>query len=147
MPSIETPYEFKGSIQEVFNGIANYKEYVNYIEGVSTIHLLPPKEPQSTAQVRYDINLIKKFYYVLNMFEEKYCKISWTMTDSNLMKKNNGCWIFSEKGKNKTHAVYRLDVEFSGFIPSSLTAKLAEASLPRMFLGMQTLIDRTRQSS
>lgn len=140
MPTLETKHEFSGSIAAVFRGIRSYEQYSNYIPGVTYVEVLPAQHVGSSCQVRYELNIVKKIYYVLNMFEDTPNKISWNLAESNVMKKNDGAWILSEISKNKTLAIYQLDVAFRGLVPSALTNKIAKTSLPGMFEGMQKLI-------
>ena len=75
------------------------------------------------------------------MFEEAPNKIWWDMDDSNIMKYSNGSWDLSDAGKNKTKAVYKLDVGFSGFVPQKIVDQIAKANLELMMTGFQKLID------
>ena len=141
MPGLEKKHEFIGGIQQVFLAITSYEKYSKYIQGVTDVRVLPAVAPGSRCQVRYELNIIKKFFYVLDMYEEEPCKISWQLAESNLMKKNDGLWILEERSRDKTTASYSLDVAFRGLVPSSITKGVAKTSLPAMFEGMQRLID------
>jgi ribosome-associated toxin RatA of RatAB toxin-antitoxin module len=134
---------FKGSIDQVFKGIGSYTLYPEHIPGVQKIEVLPPKLPKSTCQVRYEINVIKTFYYVIDMFEESPKKIWWTMSESNLMKSNSGQWDLKEVDKNTTEATYTLDVAFKGFVPGAVTDRVAKANLPAMMAGFQKIIEQS----
>ena len=141
LAKIETTHVFDGTVEKVFKGIRNFEEYSNYLPGVTSIEVLPAKVDGSICQVRYDINLIKKFHYVLDMFEEEPNKLWWTLNESNLMKFNEGHWDLTAKGKTKTSAIYKLEVKFKGLVPSVVTDKVAKASLPSLFEGFQQIID------
>ncbi len=147
MASLETETTFNGSLESVFEGIKKYDKYPKYLPGVTRIDVLPPKEKGSVCQVRYELNIVKTFFYVLNMFEEGPKKIWWTLDDSNILKANNGSWTFKPKGKEKsktqtqTHAIYKLDIKFKGLIPGVITDQVAKANLPLMMTGFQKLID------
>ena len=101
MAKLETDHIFRGSVAETFEGIRQYERYPDYLPGVTKVKLLEPKAPGSTCQVRYEINIIKKFYYVLNMFEDKPGRIWWSLDDSNLMKGNDGEWELSAKDQDR----------------------------------------------
>jgi ribosome-associated toxin RatA of RatAB toxin-antitoxin module len=143
MASLETETTFNGSLESIFEGIKKYDKYPKYLPGVTRIDVLPPKEKGSVCQVRYELNIVKTFFYVLNMFEDGPKKIWWTLDDSNILKSNNGSWTFKQKGKEKTktHAVYKLDIKFKGLIPGVITDQVAKANLPLMMTGFQKLID------
>lgn len=141
MAEISKEQVFKGKCPEVFAGIQKYEKYPDYLPGVTAIKVLPAKKPGSTCQVRYELKLIKSFFYTLNMFVEAPNKIWWDMDDSNIMKYSNGSWILTDNGNNTTQAVYKLDVGFSGFVPQKIVDQIAKANLELMMNGFQKLIN------
>jgi ribosome-associated toxin RatA of RatAB toxin-antitoxin module len=141
LAKLETEHVFRGSVDKVFSAIGKYDLYPDYLPGVTKIEVLPAKATGSRCQVRYELNLIKKFYYVLDMFEEAPNRIWWKLDDSNLMKQNDGSWEFTKKSADATKARYTLDVKFKGLVPSSITDQIAKANLPAMLTGFQKLID------
>jgi ribosome-associated toxin RatA of RatAB toxin-antitoxin module len=146
MASLETETTFSGTVESVFEAIRKYDKYPEYLPGVTKIDVLPAKEKGSVCQVRYELNIVKTFFYVLNMFEDGPKKIWWTLAESNILKANNGSWTFKTKPKekNKTHASYKLDIRFKGLIPSAITDQVAKANLPLMMNGFQKLIDDSK---
>jgi len=138
---VETEHIFSSGIHETFEGIRQYDQYPEYLPGISKLIVLPAKKKNSTCQVRYEINLIKQFYYVIDMFEESPQKIWWNLAESNLMKMNNGEWQLSETNENQTHATYNLEVKFKGLVPSAVTNKVIQANLMATLNGFQSLID------
>jgi coenzyme Q-binding protein COQ10 len=144
MAQLETQHLFQGVPQKVFAGIASYDKYHKHLPGVTKTEILPPKVAGSKCRVRYELNLIKTFYYVLNMFEDAPRKVSWTLDESNLMKDNRGSWTLQPSGKEKTQATYTLELKFGMFVPSAITDSLAKANLPAMMAGFQKLIDETK---
>jgi coenzyme Q-binding protein COQ10 len=142
MAELETTHNFKGDIKKVFKALGQYERYPEFIPGVTGIQVLPPPAG-STAKclVRYEINIVKTFFYAIEMFDNGQDKIWWKMTDSNLMKKNDGSWTLSGSGADETKALYKLDVAFKGLVPSMITDQVAKANLPGMFAGFQKLIE------
>jgi coenzyme Q-binding protein COQ10 len=138
---LETEHTFKGNIQKVYSGLGQYQRYPEYLPGVTGIKVLPPTQAQSKCQVRYELRIIKEFYYVLNMYEEGPHKIWWDMAESNIMKSNSGSWKLREKSEQSTKAIYTLDIQLKGLIPKAITDRVAEANLPAMLAGFQKLID------
>ncbi len=149
MPSITEQHSFHGEINDVFTAISTYSKYPDYLPGVQKIEVLPAKTAGSTCQVRYELNLIKTFYYVLNMYATEPHKIWWDMDDSNIMKSNSGSWELKalkpdKKGVAKTKATYTLDLNFKGFVPGFVTDQIAKANLPTMFEGFQKMVDEVK---
>lgn len=141
MAEISKEQVFKGKCTEVFAGIQKYEKYPDYLPGVTAIKVLPAKQPGSTCQVRYELKLIKSFFYTLNMFVDAPNKIWWDMDSSNIMKHSNGRWDLTDNGNNTTKAIYKLDVGFSGFVPQKIVDQIAKANLELMMNGFQNLIN------
>ncbi len=139
MAELTTEQLFDGTVDEVFEGIRQYNRYPEYLPGVTKIDVLKAKKPGSTCQVRYELKLIKSFYYVLNMFEDKPGKIWWDLDDSNIMKVSNGSWSLTANG-DKTKAVYAIDVAFGGLVPQRVIDQITKANLPMMMKGFQQLV-------
>lgn len=141
MAALTVEHIFRGNIEQVFAGCRQYGEYPKYLPGVSAIEVQPAQVPGSSCRVRYDIKLIKTFYYTLNTFEKPPAKIWWNLSESNLMKKSEGSWQFEDLGDGTTKAIYTLDVGFSGLVPQKIVDQVTRANLPALMSGMQKLID------
>ena len=142
MTAVTKEHEFKGSLKAVFAGISDYESYPDYIPGVINVEILEPLDEDAELSVRYELNLIKKFHYTLNMYHSGSNEISWVLHDSNLMKHNTGHWKLSAGNKKgHVHAEYSVDLKFKGLVPSAIIKKLTQTSLPAMFEGFQKLID------
>lgn len=144
MAKLETEHIFSGTVPQCFRGIRQYAKYPDYMPGITSAEVLPPKVKGSVCQVRYEINIIKKFYYVLDMFETEPNKIWWQLDESNIMKSNDGSWNLQEAGLDKVRALYTLEIKFKGLVPSAITDKVAQANLPLMLAGFQRLIDKCK---
>lgn len=145
MAELITDHTFDASIDEVFAGLGQFKKYPDYIPGVTGVTVLPAKKPGSTGQVRYELKIIKSFFYTLNMFEDKPGRIWWDLEESNIMKRSNGSWTLTDLGNGKTKASYSLEIAFKGLVPSSIVDQITKANLPGMFKGFQDLFDANRK--
>ena len=145
LAELTTDHIFDAGIDEVFAGLGRFEKYPQYIPGVTGIAVLPPTKPGSVRRVRYELKIIKSFYYTLHMFEEAPGRIWWELDESNIMKKSNGAWALKDLGNAKTKATYGLDVSFKGLVPSSIVDQITKANLPGMFKGFQELIDADRK--
>jgi ribosome-associated toxin RatA of RatAB toxin-antitoxin module len=145
LAELTTEHTFDASIDEVFTGLGEFKKYPEYIPGITGIEVLPPSKPGSIGKVRYELKIIKSFYYTLNMFTEKPSRIWWDLDESNIMKKSVGSWTLSDAGGGKTKAVYSLDITFKGLVPSAIVDQVTKANLPGMFSGFQKLFDANRK--
>lgn len=139
MAELTTEHVFDGGVAAVFDGIRQYAKYPDYLPGVTKVDVLPAKKKGSVCQVRYELKLLKSFFYTLNMFEEKPNRIWWDLDDSNIMKHSVGSWTLKDQG-GKTQATYSLDIAFSGFVPQKIVDQITKANLPLMMKGFQKLI-------
>ena len=142
MAELEAKHVFQGETAKVFKALGQFERYPEFIPGVTATSVLPAKSgSKARCIVKTELNMVKTFYYTIEIFEEAPNKIWWSLVDSNLMKTNNGSWILNSTSPNETTALYRLDVSFRGLVPSMITDQIARANLPGMFAGFQKLID------
>lgn len=141
MATLETQHIFQGNLNKVFAAIGQYEKYSSYLPAVTSTRRLPPQVSGSNVAVRYELNLIKTFYYVLNMFEVEPNHIHWSLQESNIMTLNNGSWDFTADGDHRTKAIYRAEIKFKGLIPSKITDQVIKSNVDGMFAGFQKLID------
>lgn len=139
MAELTTEHTFDGDVTTVFDGIRQYAKYPDFLPGVTKVDVLPAKKKGSVCQVRYELKLIKTFFYTLNMFEKTPNRIWWDLDDSNIMKHSNGSWTLKDLG-SKTNASYSLDIAFSGLVPQRIVDQITKANLPLMMKGFQKLI-------
>ena len=147
MAGLVTERIFKGNPLEVFQGLRRFDQYPKYLPMVSEITVDPPKVPESVALVTFKINLVKTFYYSINIFEAPPERLWWNLQDSNLMKKSNGSWLLVNHGNHETKATYSLDIAFKGLIPQMMIDKVTQSSLEPMMDGFQRLVFDTIESS
>ncbi|EQC46381.1 polyketide cyclase/dehydrase [Bacteriovorax sp. BSW11_IV] len=121
---------FDVAIDKIYDVIVNYKSYPEFVDGVSSIEVLEQNE--AGARVKYSLNLIKKFSYILKLKHEKPNRVSWTFESGDLFKLNNGSWDLKDNGNGTTEVTYSLEVDVKGFVPGAIVNKLTESSLPAM---------------
>lgn len=112
---------------EVINDFESYPQFLPEVKKISISNRTP-----TSADVSYEIDVVKTLRYTLRI-ETVENGTRWSFLKGDLFKKNSGSWQLEsiEDGK-KTKATYSLDIEFGGFIPipSAITGKLTEKSLP-----------------
>lgn len=126
-------------IGKIYDVIADYAKYPEFVDGVSAIKILSQNE--TSAKVEYSLNMIKSFKYTLNIKQEKPTRLSWTLDSGDLFKKNDGEWKLKDLGNGKTEVTYSLDLDFKMFAPSSILSALTEKNLPAM---MNSFFKRAR---
>lgn len=117
-------------INKLYEVLADYAKYPEFVDGVSEIKVMSQNE--TSAKVEYGINMIKNFKYIINIKQERPTRISWTLDSGDLFKKNNGEWKLKDLGNGKTEVTYSLDLDFKMFAPSSILSALTSKNLPVM---------------
>jgi ribosome-associated toxin RatA of RatAB toxin-antitoxin module len=86
--------------------------------------------------VHFDVEMMKKVDYTLNMKEEidadeRSAKVSWSLLNSKFFKISNGLWELKSLGPNKTQVLYKLEIEFDFPVPGFVLKKLVASALPK----------------
>lgn len=141
MSGVQTEHVFEGSREKVFKAITSYRDYPGNVPFVQKITVLPPAAAGSAALVRYDLNLIKQFFYSLNMYHDEPGSIRWDLHESDILKVSQGSWQLSPVGKSKTKATYTVEVAARVLVPKLIVNQLTKTALPATLEGFQKLID------
>lgn len=113
---------------EFYALLSNYESYSQFLPEVKKARVV--RTEGKAKVVAFELELIKKFSYQLKMLEEKN-KISWQLVEGDLFKTNQGSWQLTAEG-DKTRATYSIEVQMKMFVPSFVTKKLINVSLPNM---------------
>ena len=126
-------------IEKIYDVIIKYEDYPQFVTGVDGIEVLSNDE--SGAQVKYSLNIIKKFSYILKLTHERPNKVSWSFESGDLFKANDGGWVLKDLGNGQTEVTYSLEVAVKGFAPKSIVNGLTSKNLPAM---MKAFHDRAK---
>lgn len=146
MPSLEVEHVFNGSKKKVFLALKSYELYPEYLSTIHASEEIEKERQDADGAYHFEIKLIKKFFYDIDLYEKSEAELSWKLQKSNIMKKNDGYWKLSSGGKGKTKAKYGLDLEFKGFVPRAITDRVTKTSLPTLFAELQAMIDDLEQA-
>ncbi len=130
MPKITKAIDIKSPIEKVFKLILDFESYPEFLPEVKSARIL--KKSSAHIEVEFIVNLIVESNYALKFSPKRPNVISWTMIKGKNMKSNTGSWELSSKGKELTHVIYNVEIEFDWFVPSSVARSLMENSLPKM---------------
>lgn len=111
---------------EVINDFDSYPEFLPEVKKISVSN-----RTANSADVTYEVDVIKRIQYTVRVVNEGMT-VRWSLVKGDMMKKNEGSWQLRPEGEGRTHATYSLELGLSGLIPSSITTKLAETSLPAL---------------
>lgn len=132
---------FDAPIENVYNVIVDYASYPDFMVGVDSVDVADFSD--SGAKVTYNINMIKKLTYTLDLVHEKPTKVSWSFDHGDLFKVNEGSWELKDLGDGSTEVTYNIELDIKGFFPGAgtVTKKLTETQLPSM---MKSVCDRAK---
>lgn len=112
---------------EVITDFDSYPQFVSEVVGVKVV----PGPTADKKRVTFELEIMKRFEYTLE-FNISPEEVKWSLVESNFFKTNEGRWLLSPVGKDKTHATYELEVGFGFLVPGWVTKRLTETSLPKM---------------
>jgi coenzyme Q-binding protein COQ10 len=130
MASIERTEIFDVEIDKIYNVILDYSKYTEFVAGVDKVEVL--EQNDDSAKVKYSLNLIKTFNYVLKLKHEKPNRVSWTLESGDIFKTNAGSWDLKDLGDGTTEVTYKLDVDFKIFAPKMIINKVVSSNFPAM---------------
>jgi coenzyme Q-binding protein COQ10 len=118
------------SADKIYKVLTNYESYPDFMDGVKKVTEV--SRDGNTAVVEYNLNIIKKFNYSINITEVENESVSWSFKEGDLFNKNNGSWTLKDNGDGTTDVTYKLDVDFKVKMPGMIAKKLTSSSLPSM---------------
>jgi ribosome-associated toxin RatA of RatAB toxin-antitoxin module len=139
VPAVNEQIHFNCSIEDAYKVISDFASYPEFVDGVDEIVIL--KETKTTITAQYQLNLIKKFTYVIKVKKSAPKKISWELESGDIFKKNSGSWSFKESDGGVL-ADYTLDVDFKLFVPKMVIKKIMATTLPSMLKSFKKRCER-----
>lgn len=121
---------FDVSIDKIFKVLTNFEGYSDFMDGVSGVSVLETNG--NVVKAQYDLNIIKKFSYIMNHTIEEPNKISWSFVSGDLFKKSDGAWTLKDLGDGTTEVTYSVDIDFKVMVPGMVSKKLVASNLPSM---------------
>ncbi len=131
MAGVEEVHIFDGKVSRVFNVISDFMSYPDVISDIVSAEVIENKK--TSTVVKFELKIVKNFYYILELKEKKNKEISWTLVESDIMKHNIGSWSFKKLDENQTQATYKIDVKFGLLVPKMIINAVVKGNLPQMF--------------
>lgn len=130
MANAERVETFDAPAEKVFKVISDYESYPEFMDGVKSVKII--SKSGDTTTVEYNIDIIKKFSYVLELTEKKNEALTWKFVSGDMFKKNIGGWYLKDLGNGKTEVTYKVDVDFKMLVPGMISKTLISSNLPSM---------------
>lgn len=131
--------EIKATPKQCYDVVWDFEKYPDFLKDVKSVDVDAKKA--KTCQVTYHVEVIKKIAYTIDLIGTPHTKIEWTFVKGDIMKDNRGSWEFEEIKKGLTKAIYKIDVKFPIFVPSSVTKALVGKNLPAMLENFKKRIE------
>lgn len=141
MPGASTEIVMNVTPKTIYDIVLDFESYPEFLDDVKSVSV---KKSGKSLQATFEVSVIKSFKYTLKFTTVANKKISWELVEGDMLKKNNGSWIFEPEGKGKTHVTYNIEVDLGLFVPSMVTNKLVGKNLPTM---MQKFKERAEELS
>ena len=120
--------EIDAPIQSCFDVICDFENYPKFLDGMKKVKVI--KQTKYKAQVEFTLDLFKRITYTLDMKMDSPDSVTWTLADADLMKKNEGAWTLTKKSAKKTTAEYKIDIDFTIWVPGPIADFLVNSSVP-----------------
>ncbi len=118
-------------MQSLYACITDFENYPAFLPEVVSARIAKGAGTD-VVKVQFELEVIKRFNYVLEFKLVKPNQVSWKLIESNFFKDNRGVWKLTEVGGG-VQVHYELEVGFGFLVPGWVTRKLTEVSLPAMF--------------
>jgi len=128
MATVVQSIEIDAPIQSCFDVICDFANYPKFLDGMKKVKVL--KQTKEKAQVEFTLDLFKRITYTLDMDMDAPGSVTWTLADADLMKKNDGAWTLTQKSPKKTIAEYKIDIDFTIWVPGPIADFLINSSVP-----------------
>jgi len=118
------------SVKDFWNVVVDLDKYPEFVPGVKKIRI--EKSEGNKKVVWHEVALVKTIHYTVELTEEPYKKITWTLVKGDFMKSDTGWWQFEELGPDSCKVTYNIDIKFGMLVPKSISDKMTEKNLPQM---------------
>lgn len=123
--------EMRVGVKQLQAAILDFEKYPSFLNEVVTAKRLPGGT-DSNFRVQFELEIIKRFVYVLEFDVTPEKEIAWRLVESDFFKKNEGRWALSPVGEERTRVQYEVDIAVGFLIPGFVSKKLADHNLPSM---------------
>lgn len=146
MAAVTREIVFDRPAEQVFDVLADYARYPDFVPGIKACRVLPGKGGPRDVEYELDLGL-KRVKYVLRHVETRPSSITWSLVSGDMMKVSNGEWALTAEG-GATRARYTVDIQISKppLIPQSVIDKvsdeLTKVQLPKTMEAFKARVER-----
>jgi coenzyme Q-binding protein COQ10 len=146
MAAVTKEIVFDRPAEQVFDVLADYARYPEFVPGIKGCRVLPGKGGPRDVEYELDLGL-KRVKYVLRHVEARPTSITWSLVSGDMMKVSNGEWALTAEG-GSTRARYTVDIQISkpALIPQSVVDKVSDeltrVQLPKTLEAFKARVER-----
>jgi ribosome-associated toxin RatA of RatAB toxin-antitoxin module len=116
--------------KKLYEVITDFESYPQFLDEMRHVEVI--KKTAKSAQVEYEIKVIKTIHYTLDYKLTPNKKVAWTFVEGDTFKDCFGSWTLLEKKSGVTEATYDLNITFGLFVPKKITEMLVGRNLPNL---------------
>lgn len=134
MPRTSQSILINSPIEYVHKIVTNFEHYPEYFPEVREAHVM--RHSKNHADVHFVFHVVTTINCYLKFTMTK-TEIKWVLIKGDFMISNDGEWKLEAKGKNMTRATYRLEIEPSRWVPSTIIEELIIKNAPNMLMHLK----------
>lgn len=131
MAGAKETFVMEADLDSVWEAITDYESYPEFVDGCESAEVL--ESSKGRKLVEYKINKLKKISYTLEHKETPKKKMTWTMTEGEFFKSNDGSWTLKDLGDGQVEVTYEVEVGMPALVPKAIVRGLVSSGLPDMF--------------
>jgi coenzyme Q-binding protein COQ10 len=119
------------SAQALKRVVLDFEKYPEFLPEVVSAKTVASKK-KGVQEVVFEIEVLKRFQYVLQFDLNSENEIRWRLMESNFFTANEGAWLLKPLSEKKTQVTYELEVGVKFMVPGFVAKKLTEVNLPKL---------------
>ena len=127
MARLERSIIVKTPRDHLFEVITDFERYPEFLPEIKDITIVSSRGTR--YEVEFQVEFVKRFTYTLQLSATPPEKLRWTMLSGDF-RKNEGGWLLKALSDYETEAIYDLDLDIGFHVPTTITRKVSEFSLP-----------------
>ena len=129
MPTLERSFDVAATPETVFQVISDFERYPEFLPEIREARF--DRQDDESARAHFDLFILLHVRYSLSLKLLSPNKISWELTDSNVLEANRGAWEI-ERTDTGSHVRYQVEISLKGSVPQGILDRLSGNHLDAM---------------
>jgi ribosome-associated toxin RatA of RatAB toxin-antitoxin module len=135
MPKVVRKITINAPIERVFDVIADFESYPDFLPEMEDVKI--KKKGKTSVVAAFRINMVMSVNCVIEFKLARPARISWSLVEGEMMKRNDGEWRLKKLAMEKTEVTYSVNIELGMFVPRMVSDRLIEKNLPATLAGFK----------